>query len=278
MTAEEKLEQTRERNRVKQASLRQRRAARMAELEATNAKLAELAGTTPLPIPKKGVRTTQKRPAEDESPSPSPSQDKPPAHPVASGSGTSGGPPTPAPYPHWSAPRPDDRPSRSDEEVARLTGVVSRLVSRLKEYGAGEGEIGRLIAGREPSHSHGAGPSRSPLASEYPPSRPRHESSHRTVISPFTYSFADLLNLDLNASWSSGRTGHVWPIWVVVPAVDEPDVERANLVPASAARRRRTAPFDGKKRAWRLIRLPIRIRKSLACAVLSISAPEQDQG
>lgn len=168
MTAEEKLELTRERNRIKQASLRQRRAARMAELEQANSELARLAGTAPLPIPKKGVRAP-KRPADEQTPSPSPSHDKPPAQPVASGSGTSG-PGVAAPTP-WATEREragDDRTTKSDEEVARLTGVVSRLVNRLKEYGAGEGEIGRLIAGRETSANGSVGPGRSPLASEYP--------------------------------------------------------------------------------------------------------------
>lgn len=132
----EKLELTRERNRKKQSALRQRRAARVAELEAENAKLASLAGTTPLPIPKKGARSS-KRPASSSSPLPSP-----PHQPVASTSGTSGG----------QGSERDEReawsPTRSDEEVTRLSGAVGRLVGRLREFGVGEGEIGRLIAGR----------------------------------------------------------------------------------------------------------------------------------
>ncbi|KAL7417937.1 hypothetical protein BDY24DRAFT_3677 [Mrakia frigida] len=133
----EKLELTRERNRKKQSALRERRAKRVRELEEENAKLASLTGTTPLPIPKKGARSKQ--------PSSSP-----PHQPVASTSGTSGG----------ERSEKDERevwsPTRSDEEVARLTGVCGRLVERLRGLGVGEAEIGRLIAGREEGSDTGS--------------------------------------------------------------------------------------------------------------------------
>lgn len=149
LTEAEKLEQTRERNRRKQAALRERRAKRLAELEAENAKLASIAGTTPLPIPKKGARSKK---------SGSPSEQQP----IASTSGTSGG--SAGAYGRGSA-----TTSRSDEEVSRLHGAVGRLVSRLKDLGVGDAEIGRLIAGSSERTGTRPLPRESPVVSRLSP-------------------------------------------------------------------------------------------------------------